>query len=626
MSAVDIGMGGGKVELAFDYSPRDVQRAKAIGGGRWNPERKVWTYALDLGVCKRIRQQFGDRLRISAELSTWAREEAASRAKLTELATAVDAELVNVPRYAPRIADAMNARTYQRVGAAFGARMMTGESGGFALLDQPGLGKTIQSLAAIIEANGAQRGVHLVLTPKTAVTVVWPAEVRQWLPERGIAVPLTGTREQREAAWDKAMLAVDLDDADVFVIANIEMVRIKKTKNADGKSQFLLADAEYPQLFEIEWDTVIVDESHRALIKSSQPTATRAGMMKLRSQRRIALSGTPMRGKPHQLWGTLNWLNPSVYTSYWNWVQRYFTVESNRYSAFVVSGDFRPGGEDQLAADLVQSALRRTKAEVAPDLPAKTYAGTFLVPGDPNSPHAVWLEMDPRQRQQTAKLARDGAIVLDGGELIANGFLAQRTREKQLAGACGKIADGRFLPALPSPKFDWLVGKLAEMGLTGKPEDDDGTSKIVVASQFTSLLNMFAKELTSMGIAVHLLTGDTTERNRRAMVEDFQKDATATRVFLLNTMAGGVAITLDAADDLVLLDETYIPDDQEQVEDRIHRVSRMHNVTIHYLKMLDTVEEEIAWLTAAREDVMRYILDGHRGVETAQKIYERKAA
>ena len=81
-------------------------------------------------------------------------------------------------------------------------------------------------------------------------------------------------------------------------------------------------------------------------------------------------------------------------------------------------------------------------------------------------------------------------------------------------------------------------------------------------------------------------------------------------------------MTLDKADDLIILDETWIPDDQEQVEDRIHRASRIHQVTIWYIRSLGTVEEGIARLNLSADDLQKALLDGSRGVATARKILE----
>lgn len=610
---------GDKIILKGWIGSQTPGLCKSVSGARFVPERKVWRYPLDYGVCVELRGAFGDELDIGPELASWARAERDKRTALDELSSAAEAKLLNVPRYAPRIAAAMSSRTYQQVGAAFGARL-----GSFGLFDQPGLGKTITALGAIVEAMGEQPGVHLVLCPKVAIESVWRYEIEQWLGESARVFTLIGTRAQREAVFAEADAAMPplQDGKHVFVVGNIEMTRVKAVRDRETK-KIISETAEWPELFGREWDTVIVDESHRALVRGKSKASEsqqRYGLSKLRGVRRIALSGTPMRGKPEQLWGTLNWLRPDVYTAYWKWVERYFKLTSNGYSNYVLNG-FRDGGEDRLANDMRTISLRRTKAEVLPELPPKSYAGTYLIPGDDNSPHGVWLTMEGAQAKAYKTFEAEAAIEVEGGEIIADGVLAEMTRLKQFAGATLKVSGTKITPTLPSVKFDWLVAKLDELGIL----EGEGEAKIVVASQFTSLLNLFAAELRAMGVSLHLLTGETPDKARLDMVRDFQNN-TDVRVFMLNTKAGGVAVTLDAADDLVLLDETYVPDDQEQVEDRIHRTSRMHNVTIHRVRVLDSIEEEIAWITAAREDVQHWLLDGSRGVEAARQLYAAKAA
>jgi SNF2 family DNA or RNA helicase len=344
--------------------------------------------------------------------------------------------------------------------------------------------------------------------------------------------------------------------------------------------------------------------------------------MALRALNRIAITGTPMRNKPSKYWGTLNWIRPDLFTSYWNWIGRYFEIESDSYSKHII-GDLKPGAAERMAADLAPFVLRRTKKEVLSELPDKLYAGTYLISDDKKSPHGIWLEASPKHRKQYDKFLEEGSLEFDDGtEIIANGQLAEYTRKLQLSGGCHALVNGVLTPTLDSPQFEWLVQKIDELGIT---DNDPDATKIVVASKFSRVLEVFAEGLRAKGIAVHLLTGKTTMPNRKRMVEDFQSDDSAARVFLLNTKAGGVAVTLDAADDLVILDETTIADDQEQVEDRIHRASRIHQVTIHYLRVLDTIAEEIAWITAAGFSVNGYILDGTRGVDYARKTYTEHA-
>lgn len=549
-------------------------------------------------------------------------------------------------------------RPYQRTGAHFMRRVHNA-----LLTDQPGLGKTIQSLGTIIAKQaqedakmypagpvpkGANSGKlarwHFVVTPKVAVRNVWEPEIARWLRDKHMEVlTLTGTLAERQASIVGFQPASETEH--VFVIGNIEAVRIKPVDDEGqfprtlrkgeiirykgGKPKHPMAyhpsNALLPALFERTWDTVIVDESHRALIRTSGvPSQTRAGFVLLKSRRRIALSGTPMRGKPEQLWGTLNWLEPTVYTSYWKWVQEFFEVTADRYSQYNVGG-LTPSGRARLAESLQGIMLRRTKAEVAPELPPKTYAGAHIIEGDDSSPLGVWLEMEPNQSKQYDRLITEGLI----GNSEVNGTLAEYTRQRQIAGAYHEVyEDGENVRLVPvvegSPKFEWLTEWL---------DQNDG-EKVVVVSQFTSLLKAYEKALTeppkSRGkyvrepVKVAAITGEVSEKRRTAAIEGFQHGDV--QVMLLNTKAGGVALTLDAADYLVFLDETKIPDDQEQAEDRIHRVSRMHNVTIYYLRILNSIEEEVAYVAAARQDVQRYLMDGHRGVEYAKQIYLQSKA
>lgn len=527
---------------------------------------------------------------------------------------------VRLQDVAPALAAATSTRAYQRQAVLWGVR-----HGSFLLADQQGLGKTIETLATIIKACPLRSApyFHVIFTPSVAVESVWAAEISRWLdPTFAEVLPLTGTLAQREEA-----LGLVLDRPSgaqhTFVVANIESARVKPSyrpgrPRTAKHARYLTKDAVVPALHSICWDTVVVDECQRALIRTSgNLTQTRAGfeLLSKNSERRIALSGTPMRGKPEQLWGTLHWLRPDVYTAYWAWVKNYFHLSANGFSNYQLNG-LKDGAGKTMATDLESIMLRRTKAEVLPDLPPKTYAGTYAEPHDPGSPFGTWLEPLPKQSKQLAEFERDGGLDFgDDGELLAQGPLAEYTRRKQLANAYHTLdpATGKLTPTLDSPKFEWLVSWL---------ENSDG-EKIVVASQFTTIINTFAAGLREMGYAVEVLTGETPQKKRAQMVERFQS-TDEVQVFMLNTRAGGVALTLDSADYLVLLDETTVPDDQEQVEDRIHRASRMHNTTIYYLRTIGTLDEEIAYVAAARQDVQQYLLDGARGVAYAKALYHEK--
>jgi SNF2 family DNA or RNA helicase len=179
-----------------------------------------------------------------------------------------------------------------------------------------------------------------------------------------------------------------------------------------------------------------------------------------------------------------------------------------------------------------------------------------------------------------------------------------------------------FEPTFPSCKYDAMVAKLAELGID---KDNDGINKVVIASQFTKFINLYAAQLRKDGIECVTLTGETSERNRVKAVESFQDDPNGPRVMLLQTMTGGVSITLDRADDVFLLDETWIPDDQDQVEGRVHRTSDVkHQVRCWYFVTEGTIEEQIGSVVDARDAGQRSAMDGRRGVEFARKHFDAK--
>ena len=402
MSGLVAERAGGHIKLSGANDRRSVDVAGALPGARFvNPE---WSYPLTLTNLAALREAFEGKVTIGPALAEWAREQAEAEVGLHRLAQAMDTDLYYV---SDKINDAMAERTYQRVGAGFIA-----DAGSCLIADQPGLGKTIELLAGLQEANpDVETRYHLVFAPLVAVSAVWPGETAHWCgPEFAVCYPIRGTAGRGTLRW-KRRSSGSHSGLDVYVVCNLEMARLKATQNDKGKRQLLVRDAYYPELFAREWDTVIVDESHRALIKSGKVTQVRAGLMKLRAKQRIALSGTPMRGKPEYLWGTLNWLRPDVYTSYWDWVAQYWSFKPNHFSRYELGG-FQPGGEDRLAADLRSIMLRRTKAEVLPELPPKLYAGTYLIPDDDGSPHAVWLEMTPEARKRYETFVAEGTVKL----------------------------------------------------------------------------------------------------------------------------------------------------------------------------------------------------------------------
>lgn len=617
-------IGKPRMWLSFPYRAYVVARIKEINGSKFEANDKLWSFPLDLAIAQDIAtlaKELRVNLTVEEDLKQWAKTEKSryqSVLKPDDLQADVSQHLPHLRSARPDLIAAMESKPWQIPGAAF----MVGQKR-VLLADKPGLGKTIQTLAAVAELD--VKGPILVVAPRTAVNVTWPEEIRQWLGGTEVIVRINSA--MRPADRRKKIQSVMNAPANcrTWVLVGPNYLRIKPDlddwgnykRDANGDKIYHTVKEGLPELFDIDWAAVIVDESHQTLAGATgnrkKQSAQRLGLGLLHTRQdalKIAISGTPFRGKTENIWGTLNWLDPIKYSSYWNWIKRHYGVQTTTggFGSGVIKGD-RIKDEKKFFKELEPIMVRRTKEEVQKDLPPKTYGGHHLDPNDLRSPVAVWLPMSPHQRAQYNSIVKDAVIKLSAtSEINVNGVLAEMTRFKQLANAC--LSDNA-VPTMPSNKIDWVMDFLEERQEAG--------TKVIVASQFTGFLELLSKQLHDKKIGHYLFTGKTGDAERARVREEFQKEG-GDLVVLLNTKSGGVSLTLDMADDVVVCDQTWIPDDQEQVEDRAHRVSRNHNVTVWNLASLGTIDEAVAVTNAAREDAIFSILDGQRGISYVKDV------
>jgi SNF2 family DNA or RNA helicase len=508
--------------------------------------------------------------------------------------------------------------------------------------DQPGIGKTIETLGALVERGIV--GPVLVLAPKTSCSVVWEPEIKRWLADD---VPYTihslsgKTPKQREETWADFMKVAWDGGAIHFMIANAEQAGIKVFGACPGgicngaedwcpeldrhRTQRLERNA---FLHSIDWHAIVADETHKWLINTRGKSASQVGygFTRLRIVEggpMYALTGTPLKGKKWNLFGTLNWLWPKTYTSKWRWIESYFVVVKEQVDAGrkgiietrTITGQFlNPKAETAFHRSLQSVIIRRTKDELRAINPA-------WMPPEKRY-HDVWVDMDGSQRSHYRAMEKSAAVTFKSGErLTASGILAELTRLKQFACSDGEMRNGTYHPTLPSGKFNWLLQFLEERGIEPGKDLSDDVQKVVVASQFTSLINEWALALQDKGINCRMITGEIHDKDRARWVRQFQEDDRL-RVMLINTNAGGVSITLDAADDIVIMDETWVPDDQEQVEDRVHRASNVtHQVDVWYVRTKGTIEEGIAETNRVKGEANHVVLDAQRGLRFAAERF-----
>lgn len=628
---------GKRVWVDFPYDDRFKELLKErVSGVRWDASAKFWHAPLDMDTIKDIHsvaKYFNEKLMVEAELVVWIKKEKERYANLIkpdDFKADTSLWLPRLREERPSLVAAMETQPHQVPGVAF----MVGQRS-VLLADDPGAGKTIQTLATVAEKD--VRGPILVVAPRTAVNVTWPEEIEQWLGSDEVVFKINGTMKPAERKLTLKAIrehTVKRPHDRLWVLCGPNYLRIRADlddygnyeRDAQGNKIIRTVNEGLADLFRIKWAAVIVDESHQTLAGATgnkkKQSAQRQGLgaLELRDGAlQIAISGTPFRGKTENLWGTLNWLYPDKFTSYWNWIRRHYGIQStnSRFGSGIGKGDVIID-EKRFFAELKPLMVRRTKAEIAPWLPAKQYGGTHLDPSDPKSPVAVWLPMSDKQAKQYDEIVNNAMISIDsmGDSINVNGVLAEMTRMKQVANASFG-SDARYRgglgPILPSNKAEWIEDFLNDRIAAG--------TKTIVASQFTGFIEMLSEYLNKKKIKHYTLTGKTSDDERTYIRKHFQDENNHEEmVILINTKAGGVSLTLDLADDVVICDQTWIPDDQQQVEDRAHRVSRNHNVTIWYLASLGTIDEDIARTNAAREDAARSVLDKQRGVTYVRQL------
>jgi superfamily II DNA or RNA helicase len=432
-------------------------------------------------------------------------------------------------------------REYQREGLGW-LRFVRKFGFGGCLADDMGLGKTVQVLALLA---GKRTGPALVVVPRSLV-FNWKQEAARFAPKLKI-LDHTGTGRDRTGATFK-----DYD----LVLTTYGTLRNDAAMFAD-----------------VRFDTCILDESQAA---KNAETETAKAVRLLNADHRLALSGTPVENHLGELWTLFDFLNPGM------------LGRAGLFGAGVRNPD--PETREILAKALRPFILRRTKDQVAKDLPAKTE-------------QTVYCDLEPEQRKlydelrehyRRSLLAKVEAVGLGRAKIQV---LEALLRLRQAACHPGLIDPKRAKES--SAKLDVLIPQLQETIESGH--------KVLVFSQFTSLLSIVKDRLK--GEAVEYIYLDGRTRDRAALVERFQTDP-ACRLFLISLKAGGVGLNLTAAEYVFLLDPWWNPAVEAQAIDRSHRIGQTKPVFAYRLIARDTVEEKVLALQQSKRELADAILGG----------------
>ncbi len=424
---------------------------------------------------------------------------------------------------------------------------------GGCLADDMGLGKTVMVLALLdarrqSRAKG-ERAPSLVVVPRSLV-FNWRDEATRFAPGLNV-VDYTGA----------------LRDLDAIHRADLVLTTYG-TLRRDAAA-----------LHAIEFDYAILDEAQA--IKNAATASAKAARL-LRARHRLALSGTPVENHLGELWSLFEFLNPGLLGS---------------ARAFQRASTARARGDENLewlSRALRPFILRRTKEQVAPELPRRTE-------------QTLQCELEGAQRRHYDELRAHyretllARIARDGVNRSKMQILEALLRLRQAACHSGLVDPARAHE--PAAKFDVLIPRLLEVVAEGH--------KALVFSQFTSLLALLRPRLEALGITYEYLDGRT--RDRAARVDRFQSDP-ACPLFLISLKAGGLGLNLTAAEYVFLLDPWWNPAVEAQAIDRAHRIGQARHVFAYRLIARDTVEEKVAELQQTKRDLADAILNADGGL------------
>src|SRR5215469_11733393 len=446
-------------------------------------------------------------------------------------------------------------RPYQKEGVYWLHFLAENRLGGI-LADEMGLGKTVQTLAFLRSLPGTS----LIVCP-ASLLFNWRREVARFVPELKLLTLEGADRHGRFKELPKHNL----------VLTSYPLLR----RDADLYREF-------------HFSAVVLDEATH--IKNPDTQNAQAAIA-LRANHRFVLTGTPVENSVRDLWSIMNFALPGYLGDRDEFRERY---------ELPISRGSQPERE-RLAKRLRPVMLRRLKKEVARDLPEKIEQIAFC-------------DLTAEQRELYAKLQREGrqkVETLASEKKSGAARVAMLTVLLRLRQACGDLRLLGETPENRSGKLDLLM-ELIEEAM-------DGGHRILVFSQFVTMLRLIEEELKNEEINYCYLDGET--KDRAGIVDRFQAGSEIP-VFLISLKAGGTGLNLSAADTVMHVDPWWNPAVEDQATDRAHRIGQTQVVTSYKLITRGTVEEKILDLQKKKREIIDATVESEEPLMTGLSIEE----
>jgi len=445
-------------------------------------------------------------------------------------------------------------RPYQEQGLSW-LRFLDELGSGGVLADDMGLGKTIQTIALLLSVKQDTKKLSALIVAPTSVVGNWLREIERFSPTLTTALwHGAGRREQED----------ELSTANVII------------------TSYALLRRDIELLAKLDLDYAILDEAQN--IKNPE-SATAQAARELNASRRLALTGTPIENRLSEIWSIFEFVSPGLLGP----LRRF----EEKFARPIDQGDSKTAA--RLRAVIHPFILRRTKMEVADDLPPKIESDKIIDLG--SEQRALYTQV---LREVRANVM--GEVERSGIAKSHLHILAGLTKLRQAA------CDPRLLGLTRQYSNENSAKLMALRELVD--EAQSGGHKVLIFSQFVSMLKLIKEALSEDKIKYEYLDGSTKDRSER--IENFQTDPTVT-AFLISLKAGGSGLNLTAADTVIHYDPWWNPAVEDQASDRAHRIGQNRVVTVYRLVAEGTIEEKIFQLKQKKRELVSAVLSEDEG-------------
>lgn len=446
-------------------------------------------------------------------------------------------------------------RPYQKAGLDWLAHLARHDLNGV-LADDMGLGKTLQTLALFqLDKEAGRLDRPCLIVAPTSLMDNWRREAARFTPGLKVLV-LQGPGRQRRFQ--------DIAAHDIVLTTYPLLARDEEALRATP------------------FHYIVFDEAH--ILKNPRTAAAHAAR-RIQGRHKLALTGTPLENHLGELWALFDLLMPGLLGELRGFTQRFRTPIEKHHDA---------ARRELLRKRIAPFLLRRTKEKVAPELPPKTeiIETVALTGGQRDLYEALRLALHDKVRRAIAKRGLIGSRIIILDALLK---LRQVCCDPRL------VKTQRTARARPSAKLNLLREMVPALIEEGR--------RVLIFSQFTSMLALIAESLTEIRVPYAVLTGDT--RDRATPVDAFQEGRVP--VFLVSLKAGGAGLNLTTADAVIHYDPWWNPAVEDQATDRAHRIGQDKKVFVHRLVTLGTIEEKMEVLKEKKRAIVASVLEAEHG-------------